>query len=110
MPVRFPRVCRSRLLCYWKGLCSSRTGRCPSPMYGCRGLWFPGAVRWIDWMAARSLSPDAPDGWAAQVVSEAGLESVELPPRPLTEIHAGVARRSSGPPPPGRPRAHHRSR
>ncbi|MFE9015613.1 CRISPR-associated endonuclease Cas3'' [Streptomyces cyaneofuscatus] len=42
------------------------------------------------WMAARSPSPDAPDGWAAQVVSEAGLESVELPPRPFTEIHAGV--------------------
>lgn len=42
------------------------------------------------WMAARRPSPDAPEGWAARVVTDAGLESVQLPERPFAGIHPRV--------------------
>ncbi|MFI1308617.1 CRISPR-associated helicase Cas3' [Streptomyces albidoflavus] len=50
----------------------------------------PGSGALDHWMSLHAPAPEAPEGWAAHVVTQAGLESVQLPEKPFTHVHAAV--------------------
>ncbi|MBO1286157.1 CRISPR-associated helicase Cas3' [Streptomyces sampsonii] len=50
----------------------------------------PGSGALDHWMSLHAPAPEAPEGWAAHVVTQAGLENVQLPEKPFTHVHAAV--------------------